>query len=356
MSDRHAVTDLCTYAATLFERAGMDGDKAALTAKLLVQADCMGHTTHGLAQAPAYLRDLEAGKMCGTGMPEVLSDRPSAVLWDGGYRPGLWLTAQAVDLALARVKAQGVVVVSIRRSHHIGCLAVFLARATDAGCLAIVSCSDPSVATVAPYGGTKPLFTPNPIAIGVPTGGDPILIDVSASITTNGYTGRLHREGRKLDHDWLLDAAGVASRDPSVLFTDPPGTILPTGGMDHGHKGYGLALTVEALTQGLSGFGRADAPTQWGAAVFVQIVDPEAFGGSVAFIRQTSWLADACRANLPIPGSAPVRLPGDSAATKARDAALNGLALYPAILDGLTPWAEKFGVSRPSPNSSANKA
>lgn len=351
MTVRHTVADLVTFTATLFERAGMEAEKAQTTSALLVQADCMGHTTHGLALAPAYLRDLEAGKMRGAGEPEVISDRPGAALWDGGYLPGLWLTAKAVDLGLARVKQQGVVVISIRRSHHIGCLAVFLTRATQAGCLAIVSCSDPSVATVAPFGGTKPLYTPNPIAIGVPTDGDPILIDISASITTNGYTGRLHREGKKLEHEWLLDSAGHPSNDPAVLFTNPPGTILPTGGLDHGHKGYGLALTVESLTQALSGHGRADTPTQWGASTYVQIVDPAAFGGSVEFIRQTSWLAAACRANPPRPDLPPVRLPGENASVKARAAAKDGVALYPAILDGLSPWSEKFGVPAPKANS-----
>ena len=31
------------------------------------------------------------------------------------------------------------------------------------------------------------------------------------------------------------------------------GTLLPTGGLDHGQKGYGMALHAEALTQGLAG-------------------------------------------------------------------------------------------------------
>ena len=68
-----------------------------------------------------------------------------------------------------------------------------------------------------------------------------------AGLTTNGLTGRLHRQGRQLEHAWLLDAAGHTTHDPAVLFTDPPGTILPTGGLDAGHKGYGLALLVELL-------------------------------------------------------------------------------------------------------------
>lgn len=71
------------------------------------------------------------------------------------------------------------------------------------------------------------------------------------------------------------------------LVAEPLGTLLPTGGQDHGHKGYALALLVEALTQGLSAYGRADGETGWGASVFVQVMDPAAYGGAAGFIRQT---------------------------------------------------------------------
>ena len=99
------------------------------------------------------------------------------------------------------------------------------------------------------------------------------MLDVSASITTHGMTRRLFNEGKRLPGKWLIDGGGEVSDDPSVLFQSPPGALLPTGGVDHGHKGYGLALMVEALTQGLGGFGRAEGPTQWGASVFVQVIE-----------------------------------------------------------------------------------
>ena len=51
-------------------------------------------------------------------------------------------------------------------------------RRADAGLVVEILSSDPSVATVAPYGGTRPTFTPNPLAFGIPTGGDPIMIDI----------------------------------------------------------------------------------------------------------------------------------------------------------------------------------
>ena len=68
---------------------------------------------------------------------------------------------------------------------------------------------------MAPYGGTTPVFTPDPIAVGIPTAGDPILIDTSASITTNGMSARLRAEGRRFPHAWLLDAAGKPTDDPA---------------------------------------------------------------------------------------------------------------------------------------------
>ena len=57
------------------------------------------------------------------------------------------------------------------------------------------------------------------------------------------------REGRSYEHDWLLDRDGVPSRDPRVV--EDGGTLLAAGGLDHGQKGYGMALHAEALTQGL---------------------------------------------------------------------------------------------------------
>jgi LDH2 family malate/lactate/ureidoglycolate dehydrogenase len=346
---RYRATDLVEYAAALFAAAGCDGDKPAAIAAGLVEADLLGHTTHGLQLAPAYLDELNAGGMTARGEPEVVADRGAAVTWDGGRLPGVWLAARAVDLAAERAPSYGVVTVVVRRSHHIGCLAAFLQRATNRGLMIIIASSDPAVASVAPFGGRKAVFTPNPLAVGIPTDGNPVLIDVSASITTNGMAGRLRREGGRFPGPWALDAEGRPTDDPTTLFADPPGTLLPIGGTDHGHKGYALALLVEALTQGLGGFGRADAPARWGASVFVQVTDPAAFGGADAFQRQTGWLASACRAAPPTPGVDAVRLPGERGLERKRRALAEGVALYPGILEALAPHAVQFGVTPPPP-------
>jgi LDH2 family malate/lactate/ureidoglycolate dehydrogenase len=246
---------------------------------------------------------------------------------------------------MARTFGTGTVV--IRRSHHIACLAAYLRRVTDQGLLPLLSCSDPNTKSVAPFGGVTPVMTPNPIAAGIPTSGDPILLDISASLTTNGLTNRLHKAGQMLPHAWVQDASGKATADPAVLFADPPGTLLPLGGLDAGHKGYALGLLIDSLTGGLAGFGRADPPEGWGATVFVQVLDPSAFGGSAAFARQTDALVAACHNASPRPGGDAVRVPGEAAARRYRTQSDQGVALHPGIMPALTPWAEKLGVPLP---------
>jgi L-lactate dehydrogenase len=343
---RWPVAEARSFARDLFSAAGLDADKASTVATVLLEGDLMGHATHGLALAPRYLEEISAGSMARTGDPDVVSDRGACVTWNGRRLPGVWLTARAVDLAMERAPAYGTVTVAIGNSHHIGCLAAYLPRAIERGLMALIATSDPSQTTVAPFGGRTGVFTPNPIAAGIPTGGTPILVDTSASITTNNMGARLQREGRRFPHPWLLDAEGQATDDPSVLKAG--GTIMTAGGLDHGQKGYGWALLVEALTQGLAGFGRAEKPTGWGASVFVQVIDPAAFAGLAAFERETGRLADACAASLPRPGVDAVRLPGSAAMARREDALRDGVALAPSVVAGLRNWAARFGIAMPA--------
>ena len=346
---RFRPAELVGLAGDLLRAAGLDAEKAATTAELLVEADLLGHTTHGLALLGPYLEEIRAGRLAKTGEPEVLAEAPATALWDGRYLPGLWLTAKAVDTACERAARLGTAAIAIRRSGHIGCLAVFLRRATARGQVVLVASSDPSVATVAPHGGRTAVFTPDPIAVGLPTPSEPILVDISASITTNAMSARLAREGRKGSGLWWIDAEGRPTDDPAVLDADPPGAILPVGGLDHGHKGTGLALVIEGLTQGLGGFGRVQAPTIWGAAVLVQAWDPALFAGLEAFTRQTGRLAERVRTTPPRPGVEAVRVPGDQAAARRRAALAEGLTLAAGILEALEREARAAGLALPQP-------
>jgi LDH2 family malate/lactate/ureidoglycolate dehydrogenase len=345
---RYNVGELTFFATALFARAGLQQDRALCMAQLLVEADLLGHTTHGLALTAGYLKEIANGTMAASGDPAVLNDFEATAVWDGKRLPGLWLTREAVRAASARARRYGIGSIAIRNSHHIGCLAVFLEETARQGQLVMVASSDPAVRMVAPYGGVTAQMTPDPLAVGIPTGGDPILIDISASITTFGMALRLRDAKSKFPGLWAQDAQGNATDDPTVLMNEPKGSLLPMGGVDHGHKGYALALIIEALTQALSGFGRADAPSGWGASVWVQVFDSARFAGRAEFERQTAWLAHACRASTPRPGVKAVRVPGESGLARKQRAMVEGVPLFPAILPALAPWAEKFNLTLPS--------
>jgi LDH2 family malate/lactate/ureidoglycolate dehydrogenase len=344
---RYSAEVLRTFASELLQRVGMDTAPAEAVARTLVEGDLLGHDTHGLALLSQYVREIEAGTMTRSGEPRVLSDLGASLMWDGLRLPGPWLVSIGIDALMPRARKFGSATLVIRRSHHIACLAAYLLRATQAGFMLVLASSDPASQSVAPHGGTRAVVTPNPIAAGLPTSTTPFLVDVSSSMTTQGMSARQHKAGRKFDDECLLDASGIPSRDPAVLASDPPGSILPLGGLSSGHKGFGIALLIEALTGGLAGHGRADPVEGWGATVFMSLYDPEAFGGAANFRRQMDHMGEACRSNPPRPGVDSVRMPGDRGMALKHEQARVGIALHPTIPRVLEECGQRFGLSFP---------
>jgi LDH2 family malate/lactate/ureidoglycolate dehydrogenase len=328
--------------AGVFAAAGMDREKADVVAEVLVEADLIGHATHGVGLVPWYLDALASGEMIGSGEATIVADRGSCLTWSGNGLPGPWLVTRAFDTASERAGQFGVVTVAISRAHHTGALAAYLRKVTERGLVAHISCSTASTMRMAPFGGTAAMVTPNPQAYGFPTDGDPILIDISSSITTTTHTRQLAERGERFPEAWALTATGEPTDDPQEV-TARGGTLMPLGGAQKGHKGFSLALAIELLGQGLSGHGRAEAPQGMVLSVFLQVIDPAAFAGREAFIREASHLAEACRRNPPAPGVAKVRVPGDNAAASRRQALEMGVTLDEAIHARLRQKASEIG-------------
>jgi L-lactate dehydrogenase len=317
-------------------------------AEILLEADLLGHTTHGLDMLPRYLHEIADGRMTLQGEPAIIAERPAVLTWDGLRLPGPWLVTRAIAEARSRVARYGIASIVIRRSHHIGCLQAYLKPVTDDGLMMLLACSDPSAGGVAPHGGVSPLITPNPVAAGIPTTGAPILVDISMSTTTHAMARRVYDQGGRLPGRWLVDPQGEPTDDPAVLYGEPRGAMLPLGGLELGHKGFALALLVEALTSGLGGHGRADGSATWGASVFLQLMDPEAFGGLAAFTRETGWVTSLCRGAAVADGAPPVRIPGERALARRDDQLRNGVQLHPVIMPALAAWADRLDVPLPA--------
>jgi LDH2 family malate/lactate/ureidoglycolate dehydrogenase len=344
---RYAAETLRDFAGALAIAAGLPEQRAQRMAEILVEADMMGRSTHGIEHLDWYLTDLVSEVMNKTGDPTVVADHGAAVTWHGHYLPGTWLVTEAMELAFARSRDHPVVTVVIRESHHVGFHAAYLRRATMRGLVMLLLDTNPYFGAVAPYGGKQAVFSPTPVSFGFPTAGDPVLVDFALSSTSLTATERAGRLGERLPHAWLLDHEGNASDDPQALLGDPRGSILPLGGADRGHKGYGLQFMVYALSAALGGFGIPDSPRGYSSAVFLQLINPEAFAGVSAFNHELAILIDACHASPPAPGFDEVLVPGERAMASLHAAERDGVQLFPTVLQTLTPWAERLGVALP---------
>lgn len=333
---RVALHEARTIATQLLLDAGVSVEMSSAMVEVLLKAELMGHRTHGLAQLPTYLQRLANGEIKTAGEIEVLNDDPQCFAWQAHRLPGPWVMNQAVDSLMARVKERPIVMGTVANCTHIGSLQAYIEAPARAGYIALMMVTDPGVASVAPFGGSTPILTSNPIACGIPTGGEPLLIDQCTSLISNAAAGNYARENRQFPGAWVVDNQGIPSRDPGVLATDPPGTLMPLGGADFGYKGFGLMLMVEAFALALSGHGRADPKMRGAQGVFLQLIDPAALSGRDYFINEMNWLVDQCRNSAPAQGSEGVRMPGERAQSLEREQREQGIELSKALWMQLT--------------------
>ena len=350
MTERYRLDDLRNFAFNLLCKQGLHPEPAAVVTDILLEGDLLGHTTHGLQLLAPYLKELDGGAMTDTGEPSVLQDHGMSVLWDGRYLPGPWLVTRAIDTGLERLATYPVFTASIKQSHHIACLEAYLEKVARRGYLIFLTTSDPTTGSkVAPFGSRTPVYTPNPVGAAWPLQDGVVMLDISMSTTSVGLSKRLSSRNKRLPGRWMLDADGNPTDNPSVIFNEPSGSIMPLGQQDLGYKGFALGLLVEALTSGLCGFGRKDAPGRWGATVFLMLINPDALGGLEMFQQETSWLAGACLSAEPVDKDRPVRLPGQAALALKSAYLEEGLVLEPGILPTLEEWSAKLEIPMPAP-------
>ena len=334
---------LLDFCMNILLKLSMDEEKALKTSDILIEADMMGHSTHGTRLLPMYIEDIEKGNMKVSGEVSIINDAGSCITWDGNLLPGIWLTEKAISIAAKKCKKHGVSTVLIGNSHHNGALAAYMLPFVNQGFIVLIKSSVPSSATVAPYGGTEPLLTPDPMAIAFPTNGDPVIIDISASITTNNMIGEKIVNNEKFDFNCLLTAQGIPTNDP-IEVREKGGTVLPIGGMEYGHKGFGLALGIEALSQGLSGLGRLNQPKSMNLSTMVQVINPDFFAGLQNFKNQMSFTINKAKSNKPIVGKK-IYIPGERAINKRSKSLENGIKLSKNTILSLRKLSKIYNIS-----------
>jgi uncharacterized oxidoreductase len=243
---------LLGFANRIVTAGGSSPAEAAVVAEHLVEANLRGHDSHGVGMLVAYVRDLDNGTLKINQTPEIVSDTGTISVWDARAGYGQVVARQAVEWAIETAKKHGVAVNGLRNAHHIGRVGTYGEIAACAGMVALHFVNVASGAPgVAPFRGREGRFLTNPVCIAIPptANNEPILLDFATSRVALGKVRVAHNAGKPMLDGALLDHAGQPTTDPSVMYTEPRGVVLPFGE----HKGSGLALVCELLAGAIVG-------------------------------------------------------------------------------------------------------
>lgn len=341
---------LHSYAAALFRAANVPPGEAAVVAESLVAANLQGHDSHGVVRVPDYLKQLKKGHLNAGVELRVLSETPAALAVDARRGFGQVQMRRILERLTPKARAMGVACATAFNCGHVGRLAEWMQRAAAEGLAGLMAVNDNGVLQcVAPPGGTAPRISTNPVALGVPTGGEPLVLDISTSTVANGKIKVAYLAGEPCPPGWLQDHAGNPTTDPKVRFEDPRGTILPLGG-EAGYKGFGLGLLFDILVGGLSGGFCPPAPPDAPGTNNVLLVlwDPTKFNGKEHFLAEADKLIAYVR-NSPLkPGTDAVRLPGDRSAAVSVSRRDTGIPLDAGTCAALCKSGELYGVPVPA--------
>lgn len=337
---------LRAFATKLFVAAKVPVEEATLVARSLVDSNLCGHESHGVVRVLEYLDNLERGELR-TGVElRVVTRTASLLVCDGRFGFGQVQMRRLIELLEPMAREQGLACGTIRRCGHVGRLGEWVEHVARKNLAGLMSVNDNGVLMcVAPPGGVEPRLSTNPIALGVPTAAEPLVLDISTSVVANGKVRVAAVAGRECPDGWLLDANGQPTNDPAARFRDPPATILSMGG----YKGFGLGLLFDILIGGLSGGFCPPAPEGEVECnnVLLIVFDPARFSGLEHFVTQSQGLCEFVRSTKPIDPTTEIRLPNDRSRMTSEERRASGVPLDHGTWNQLTECAERLGVSVP---------
>jgi len=345
---RVSVDSARAFGIEALTRAGLDAEAASLLTEVQIEASLRGQPTHNLGAIPRYARRVRSGVINATPRMRIEHDTPTSALLDADHAAGQLAALKAMDLAVEKAVRSGVGIVGVRRSNHFGAAGHYVWRAAAHGVIGL--CTTNSALWLAPTGGLTPLFGTNPLGVGVPAGRHhPIVLDVSMSVTAKGKVALELAEGRTLTPGWILDRTGRTSIDPADLIA---GLGVPIGG----HKGYGLALTMEILAGVLTGAGfgsdhRRERLKQPGAQPdfghFFIAIDPGVFMPPREFAGRVDRLIDEIKHARRMDGIDEILLPGEFEMRAREQNLRRGLPLSASVQRTLEAFRAEAGLVTP---------
>lgn len=340
--------DLQDFARRLLAAGGMTEVEATVTAASLVGANLRGYDSHGVMRIPYYVQSIAEGETVTQAPLEISDEGPARIVGNANWGVGQVQAVTLLTQLIPKAREAGVGIATLTQCGHIGRLGEYCEMAAAEGLVSMLMVNSHGGAVrVAPPGGKAPRLSTNPLAIGVPHGDAPLVLDFSTSATAEGKVRVKKIAGQPVPDGWLLDCEGWPTTDPNTLYGSPPGSILPLGGPGQTYKGFGLGLMVEIFTGALSG-GVCARPVPYakkGNCVFMMLIDPARFGGRECFAAEVNQLVDYVRSCPTIDGCPEILLPGDPERRLLAKRMVEGISLDSENLAALIKLADQLGVA-----------
>ncbi len=254
---------LSMFAQRVLIAVGVPEEHAAIVADCLLTANLSAVDSHGVIRLAHYVTRLQNGTI--QAVPHLRFERKASSLgiMDGGDGLGHVVMVHACTRAMELAAESGSGVVVIQNSSHFGMAGFYIQRMVAQGYMGMAATA--TDAFLIPFGASKPFFGTNPIAIGFPTDGIPVILDMATTSIPYGKIALAKTEGKPIPADWGFDRDGNPTTDPNRIAGMHPIA---------GPKGSGLAMIIDILCSVLSGM-------PWGPhinAMYDQIGEPRKLG------------------------------------------------------------------------------
>jgi len=342
---RFSKDELHRFALEAFIKAGVPHEDADIVAESLVRANLRGVDSHGIIRVPYYIDGIKKGLIEPNSEIEVVKETPISALIDGNKGFCISSCYKAMKIAIEKAKSSGIALVGIKNVGHLGMLSYYTEKIAEEKFIGFI-CAN-AFARVAPFGGAERLFGTNPMSYGFPVNeGRPIIFDIATSATAGFKLKLAALKGEEIPEGVALDKEGKPTRDPKKAF--PEGVLLPFGG----HKGYGLSLLVELLTNVLiGGIPSTEVPNHVviQGGVFMMVMDPKLFRNYEEYSRDIKRLIERIKRCKPAEGFKEVLIPGELEDRITEKRLKEGIPLDEGTIRELEEISIELGIEPPKP-------